>query len=76
MEYQTIINFLENKLNQPTKIRTKNCVEISDEFQGTCNSNSQTKFENSVLRLNLCGKNLQVNIYTCKLNYDNYWGRK
>ena len=31
MEYQKIINLLDNKPNQPTKFRTKNWVEINDE---------------------------------------------
>ena len=30
MEYQKIINLLENTPNQPTKFRTKNWVEIND----------------------------------------------
>ena len=30
MEYQKIINFLENTPNQPTKFRTKNWVEINE----------------------------------------------
>ena len=36
MEYQKLINFLGNKTpNQPTKIRTKNWVEIDDDARGT-----------------------------------------
>ena len=31
MEYQKVINLLENKPNQLTKFRTKNWVEINDE---------------------------------------------
>ena len=31
MEYQKIINLLENKPNQPSKFRIKNWVEINDE---------------------------------------------
>ena len=31
MEYQKIINLLDNTPNQPTKLRTKNWVEINDE---------------------------------------------
>ena len=35
-----IINFLDNKTNQPSKFRTKNWVEINDESRGTYNANS------------------------------------
>ena len=31
MEYQKIISLLDNTMNQPSKFRTKNCVEINDE---------------------------------------------
>ena len=31
MEHQKIINFIGNTSNQPSKFRTKNCVEINDE---------------------------------------------
>ena len=34
MEYQKIINFLDNKLNQPSKFRTKNWIEINDDARG------------------------------------------
>ena len=30
MEYQKIINFLDNVSNEPSKFRTKNWVEIND----------------------------------------------
>ena len=30
MEYQKIINLLENTPNQPSKFRTKNWVEVND----------------------------------------------
>ena len=53
MEYQKIINLLDNTPNQRTKLRTKNSVEINDEERRTYNTNSQIKFETSVLRLSL-----------------------
>ena len=31
MEYQKIINFLQNTSNQQSKFRTKNWVEVNDE---------------------------------------------
>ena len=45
MEYQLIINLLDNRPNQPTKFRTKNYVEINDDSRGTYNTNSQIKFK-------------------------------
>ena len=50
MEYQKIINLLNNTLNQPTKFRAKNWTEIIDELRGTCNTNSQIKFKTLMLR--------------------------
>ena len=54
MEYQKIINLLDNTLNQPTKFRTKNWVKINDEFCGTYHAYSQIKFKTSMLRSSLC----------------------
>ena len=34
MEYQKIINLLDNTPNQPTKFRSKNWVEINDDSGG------------------------------------------
>ena len=31
MEFQEIINLLDNTSNQPTKFRTKNWIEINDD---------------------------------------------
>ena len=53
MEYQKIINLLENTPNQSTKFSTKNWVEIN-ETRGTYNTNSQIKFKTSMLRSSLC----------------------
>ena len=41
MEYQIIINLLDNTPNQPTKFRTKNWVEIDDDSRGMYNIYSQ-----------------------------------
>ena len=54
MEYQKIIDLLENTPNQPSKYRTKNWVEVNDESRGTYNVNSQIKFTTSILRSCLC----------------------
>ena len=45
MEYQKIINLLENTPNQPTKFRTKKWVEINDESRGTYNTYSKIRFK-------------------------------
>ena len=54
MEYQKIINLLDNTSNQPSKFRTKIWVEINDESRGTCNTNSQIKFKTTMLKSSLC----------------------
>ena len=54
MEYQKIINLLDNTPNQPTKFRTKNWVEINDNSRGTYNTNSPIKFKTSMSRSSLC----------------------
>ena len=50
MEYQKIINLLDNTPNQLSKFRTTNWVEINDELRGTYNANSQIKFETTMLK--------------------------
>ena len=35
MEYQKIINLLDNENTQPSRFRTKNWVEINDELRRT-----------------------------------------
>ena len=38
MEYQKIVNLIdENTLNQPSKFRTRNWIEINDESRGANN---------------------------------------
>ena len=54
MEYQKIINLLENTTNQQNKFRTTNWVEINYDSRGTYDTNSQIKFKTSVLRTSLC----------------------
>ena len=54
MEYQKIINLLDNTPNQPTKFRTKNLVEINDESRGRYDTNSQIKFKTSILMSSSC----------------------
>ena len=44
---------LDNTPNQPTKFRTKTCVEISYESCGTYNKDNQIKFKTPILRPSL-----------------------
>ena len=34
IEYQKAVNVLDNRPNQPTKFRTKNWVEVNDDWRG------------------------------------------
>ena len=43
MEYQKIINLLDNTPNQPSKFRTKTWVEINNGSRRRYNTNSQIK---------------------------------
>ena len=55
MEYQKIANLIDdNTLNQPSKFRTRNWVEINDESRGAYNANSQIKFKTTTLKSSLC----------------------
>ena len=44
---------LDTASNQPSKFRTRNCVEINDKSRGTYTSND-IKFKTTMLRSNLC----------------------
>ena len=54
MEYQKLLNLLDNQPNQPLKFRTKNWFEINDESRGTYNVNSQIKLKTTMLKSSLC----------------------
>ena len=54
MEYQKIRSSLDKIANQPSKFRTRNCVEINDDWQGTCNTNNRIKFKTTMLKSSLC----------------------
>ena len=54
MEYQKIANLIDYTLNQPSKFRTRNWVEINDESRGAYNVNSQIKFKTTMLKSSLC----------------------
>ena len=54
MEYQKMINLLDNTPNQATKFMTKTWVEINDDARGTHNTSSQSKCKTSMLKSNSC----------------------
>ena len=54
MEFQKVASLVNNSLNQPSKFKVKNWVEINDGLHGTCNRKSRTKFKNSKLHSSLC----------------------
>ena len=45
MEYQKIINLLDNTPNQPSKFITRNWVRINDESRGTYSAKSDINFK-------------------------------
>ena len=53
MEYQKIANLLDNTLNQPSKFRKKNWVEINDESKESYGTDSDIKFKTTMLRSSL-----------------------
>ena len=53
MEYQEMINLLDNTPIQASSFKTKNQVEINDNSRGTYVTNSQMKFKNSMLKSSL-----------------------
>ena len=53
MEYQKIMNLLDDTTNQPSKFATRNWVEINDESKGKYD-NSNSRFKTSIIRSNLC----------------------
>ena len=54
MEYQKVINMLDNTSNQPSKFRTQTWVEINDDSCGTCSTGIQVTFKSSMLKSDLC----------------------
>ena len=53
MENQKIKNLLGNTLDQPSKLRTKDQVEINNESKEPCSTVSDITFKTTVLRSNL-----------------------
>ena len=54
MEYQKLINLLDNTTDQLSKFRTKNWVEINVESKEAYSTGSGIKFKTTMLRSTLC----------------------
>ena len=54
MEYQKIINLIDNTWNQLSKFRTKNLIEINDQSRWVYNTNSNIRFKTTMLKSILC----------------------
>ena len=50
MEYQKIVNLLDNASNKLSKFRTKNSIEINDQSRGTYNTNSDIRFKTTIFK--------------------------
>ena len=53
MEYQKIINLLDNTSNKPSKFKRKNWIEIND-IIGAYSPNKNIRFKTAMLRSSLC----------------------
>ena len=49
MEYQKIINLLDNITNKSSKFKTKDWIEMNDQTRGTYNANSDIRFKTTML---------------------------
>ena len=54
MEYQKIINLLDNTPNQLAKFRTENWIEINNQSKGVYETNSDFRFKTTKVKSSLC----------------------
>ena len=54
MECQRITNLLNNASNKPSKLRTRNWVEINDDIRAAYSPNKQIRSKTAMLRSSLC----------------------
>ena len=54
MEYQKIINLLDNTSKKPSKFRTKNWIEINDNTRSAYSPNNEIRFKTAMPRSSLC----------------------
>ena len=53
MEYQKIINLLDDKTNEKSGFRTEHRVETNDDAYQTYSTETQVKFKTTMIRSNL-----------------------
>ena len=54
MEYQKIINLLDNTTNQLSKFRTRNWVKMNHDSHGTYGTGNLIRFKTSMIKSSLC----------------------
>ena len=54
MEYQKVINLVDNAPNQLPKLRTRNWMEINEQSRGVYSVNSEIRFKTTMLKSILC----------------------
>ena len=54
MEYLKIANMLNDASNKPSKLRTRNWVEMNDVIRSSHCPNKQIRFKTAMLRFSLC----------------------
>ena len=54
MEYQKMINLLDDTTNQPSKFRKRNSIKPNDESKDVYSAGSEIKFQTLIIRSNLC----------------------
>ena len=59
MEYQKIINLLDDTTNRPSKFRTRDWVEINDESQGVYNNDNDDDKNNMMVIILILNLKLQ-----------------
>ena len=57
MEYQKIINLLENASKPLSKFKNKNWIEINDHSRDVYNTNSDIRFKTTTLKYSFCDYN-------------------
>ena len=59
MEYQKIINLLDDTTNRPSKFRTRDWVEINDESRGAYNNDNNDDENNMMVIILISNLRLQ-----------------
>ena len=54
MEYQKIINLIDNTPNRRSKFRTKNWIGINHQSRGAYNASRDIRFKTTMLMSTLC----------------------